>query len=113
MIAGAMLSMPMMLSGTGTRARMVCFAYTSSSSGVVPRRPYFVGHDTAAQPASATIAFHMRSVFNAASSVPRRVLLSITSLVRCADSHARSSLRNCSASGGYEKSTFSSTTSFD
>src|SRR5271155_2132936 len=105
MIAGAMLFSPITLSGTGTRARVVSSAWTSCSSTVAPRPPYSCGQETAAQPASAIVAFQARSVSNAASSLPRRRPAATTSSVRFAASHPRSSLRTCSTSGGYEKST--------
>src|SRR5947209_6641254 len=106
MIAGAMLFIPITLRGTGTRARVVSSAYTSCSSTVAPRPPYSCGHETAAQPASAIVAFQARSVSNVSSSLPRRRPAATTSWVRFAANHARNSLRTGSTSGGYEKSTF-------
>ena len=63
-----MLFIPITLSGNGARARVVSSVYTSCSSTVAPRPPYSRGQDTAAQPASAIVRFHARSVSNVASS---------------------------------------------
>src|ERR1700744_2301322 len=105
MIAGAMLFIPITLSGIGTRARVVSSAYTSCSRTVAPRPPYSCGQETAAHPASAIVAFHARRFSKAASSFPRWRPAATTSSVRFAANHARNSLRTCSTSGGYEKST--------